>query len=318
MLKTINKTHWLRVTKKNPCPICGKPGWCLISADGKKAICPRIESAIPAGNAGWLHNLSGEIPAITLPIQPERHSLKAPIETLNLAYTRLLSELTLSNTHRDSLLKRGLLQAQISVFNYKSMPESDRDRVIQRLLNQNIPLNGVPGFWVDSFGKWHLSGPHGIAIPIRDIKQRIAGLQIRCDETSSGKYKWLSSADRPNGCSSGIAVHVAKPDPYIQDETWLTEGPLKADIACLKLKRIVLAIPGVACWPKAVPILWQLKTKRVVVALDMDKETNHAVDIYRTQLINRLLTIGFVVYEANWDRNFKGIDDILVTGEVNG
>ena len=111
---------------------------------------------------------------------------------------------------------------------------------------------------------------------------------------------------------------MAKPDPYVQDETWITEGPLKADIACLKLKRIVLAIPGVACWPKAIPILWQLKTKRVVVALDMDKETNHAVDVYRTQLINRLLEIGFVVYEANWDRKFKGIDDLLVTGEING
>ena len=76
------------------------------------------------------------MPAITRPIQPERHSLKAPIEPLNLAYTRLLSELTLSNTHRESLIKRGLLQAQISVLNYKSMPESDRDIVIQRILNR--------------------------------------------------------------------------------------------------------------------------------------------------------------------------------------
>lgn len=49
----------LRVNKNNPCPICGRPDWCLIDEDGSKAICSRISegSKTKAGDAGWLHIL---------------------------------------------------------------------------------------------------------------------------------------------------------------------------------------------------------------------------------------------------------------------
>jgi len=49
----------LRVSKDNPCPICGRPDWCLVAEDGSAAICKRIEegSAKKAGDAGYLHIL---------------------------------------------------------------------------------------------------------------------------------------------------------------------------------------------------------------------------------------------------------------------
>ena len=46
-----------RVTKLDPCPVCAKPDWCLVSADGSTAICARVESSNRAGEAGWLHRL---------------------------------------------------------------------------------------------------------------------------------------------------------------------------------------------------------------------------------------------------------------------
>lgn len=46
-----------RVTKAQPCQICGKPDWCLASTDGSSAICARIESSSRAGEAGWLHRM---------------------------------------------------------------------------------------------------------------------------------------------------------------------------------------------------------------------------------------------------------------------
>jgi len=48
-----------RVSKQNPCPVCGKPDWCLIAEDGSAAICQRITegSAKRCGDAGWLHIL---------------------------------------------------------------------------------------------------------------------------------------------------------------------------------------------------------------------------------------------------------------------
>ena len=45
---------WQRVSKRRPCPICGKPDWCLVGTDGG-AICARVESPHSQGEAGWYH-----------------------------------------------------------------------------------------------------------------------------------------------------------------------------------------------------------------------------------------------------------------------
>lgn len=54
-----NTTHWLRVNRSRRCPICAHADWCLISANGTAAICPRVPSDKQIGNAGWLHRLDG-------------------------------------------------------------------------------------------------------------------------------------------------------------------------------------------------------------------------------------------------------------------
>lgn len=48
-----------RVNREDPCPVCGKPDWCLVTRDGTAAICARVQSDKPAGTkgAGWLHRL---------------------------------------------------------------------------------------------------------------------------------------------------------------------------------------------------------------------------------------------------------------------
>lgn len=48
----------IRVTRKTPCPICGRPDWCGISEDGAIAICMRIASTHPAKNGGWVHKVA--------------------------------------------------------------------------------------------------------------------------------------------------------------------------------------------------------------------------------------------------------------------
>ena len=55
-----------RDNRQRPCPVCGRPDWCLISEDGSAAICPRISegSAAECGEAGWLH-VFGDRPADT-------------------------------------------------------------------------------------------------------------------------------------------------------------------------------------------------------------------------------------------------------------
>jgi hypothetical protein len=57
-----DRRKWNKVSRGNPCPVCGKPDWCLTTgpADSPDAvICARIESEKRIGTkgAGWLHRL---------------------------------------------------------------------------------------------------------------------------------------------------------------------------------------------------------------------------------------------------------------------
>jgi len=49
------------VSRRVPCPICAGSDWCLVSKEGGSdpvsAVCPRTESPIRLGEAGWLHKL---------------------------------------------------------------------------------------------------------------------------------------------------------------------------------------------------------------------------------------------------------------------
>jgi hypothetical protein len=65
----------VRVSRLNPCPVCGKSDWCLVAADQTVCICPRIESTRRAGDAGYLHVLverkpgaSGGVRRVAIPM----------------------------------------------------------------------------------------------------------------------------------------------------------------------------------------------------------------------------------------------------------
>lgn len=314
MTATALSHKWLRVNKQNPCQICGKPDWCLISDDGKAAICARIESDKPAGNkgAGWLHQLDNNIP---LPPQRPRteakQSPRAMSDVLHTAYESLLSKLTLSAPHRDNLHNRGLTDAEINRLGYKTLPATGRHDVVKNLQSKGIELAGIPGFWLD-VNQWQLAGAVGIVIPVRDTNKRIIGLQIRCDQVRDARYKWLSTKNYPEGCSPGAPIHVT--GVLSQGEIWITEGALKADIAALKLGRLVLAVAGVGNWVGVIPVLRELKPSRVIIAFDMDKNINHAVRLHTEALIMCLLKGGIRTFEADWNQEAKGIDDFLTRG----
>jgi hypothetical protein len=55
----VTSSNFIRVTRRDPCPVCGKPDWCLRKPDNSAAICTRVESQKRVGKqdfAGFLHS----------------------------------------------------------------------------------------------------------------------------------------------------------------------------------------------------------------------------------------------------------------------
>ena len=61
--------RWIRVTKRDVCPMCGRPDWCMLSPDRAVCLCMRSESAWSAKQGGWYHKLTADMPK---PIPPPR------------------------------------------------------------------------------------------------------------------------------------------------------------------------------------------------------------------------------------------------------
>ena len=58
----MSEWRWIRVTRKEPCPVCGHDSYCTICPDLKLVLCMRESSDRPSKNqmGGWLHPLNGE------------------------------------------------------------------------------------------------------------------------------------------------------------------------------------------------------------------------------------------------------------------
>lgn len=70
--------QWIRVSTKEPCPICGKPDFCGVSADRTVAVCMRTQSDRETKNGGWLHRIRDRPPMPTRPLPPPDDSRLAP------------------------------------------------------------------------------------------------------------------------------------------------------------------------------------------------------------------------------------------------
>lgn len=57
------RTKLMRVSRRRPCPICGKHHWCSVAADGSFAICMREQRGAVrrTRNGGWLHRFGDSI-----------------------------------------------------------------------------------------------------------------------------------------------------------------------------------------------------------------------------------------------------------------
>ncbi len=159
---------------------------------------------------------------------------KADIDRLDFCYRALLDELELDTPHKWNLLERGLSEEAIQENLYKSVPVDTYNILVDKLLEKDCDLIGVPGFFTDINGEIRVNIHNhmcGFFVPVFNEKRQIQGMQIRLDTMDTKrKYVWFSSAERINGCSSKSPVQISG-DVFGSNAVYVTEGALKGQIA---------------------------------------------------------------------------------------
>ena len=240
----------------------------------------------------------------------------AALQQRHAAYSNMLDHLTLLDRHGENLLERGLSEERIRENGYKSMPETERGRrlIADLLRSCGHELSGLPGFRT-YYGEWTLSGPNGFLIPVRNKDGLIQGLKIRLDDADAPnrKYRWLSSRGLPNGTRSYSWVHVT--GGRSRKRAFLTEGPLKGDVASfLANDELFLCIGGVNALHGLTDTIRALGVRAVVEAMDMDQMTNPNVRKAVLAMRREVQKIPGIRYSKyTWNPAYKGVDDYLLS-----
>lgn len=100
-------------------------------------------------------------------------------------------------------------------------------------------------------------------------KGRIQGLQIRRDNVSRRKFRWVSSIGKPDGCKAEGWVHIAG---SMRPTVILIEGPMKADIVHFLTGQTVIAVAGVNSLSQLESVLNNIRERgvtKIMTAFDM-------------------------------------------------
>lgn len=252
-------------------------------------------------------------------------SLAEP-ERLDSVYRMMLKLLKLNSEHRLNLENRGLSSSAIINKQYKSVPDDDMmTKIPTKIIKSGLKLDGVPGFYKKD-GRWTINNLYkGYFIPFKNYNNQITSLQIRLDDSEKRKYIAFSSIGLDSGSKTKIEPHLV--GKISRNCIYLTEGALKADIACFLSYKIYrrfnsfLAIPGVSNISMLEEVLQHLKSlgvTKVYDAFDMDKEGNETVSLNNNvkNCVNKVKSLvekqGLEWCTVRWSHE-KGIDDYLLS-----
>ena len=296
------------------CPKCGFSGGIfdlyayyahVPRKDVYKALCARL------GTERGSNGSSGYTPPAP-PIVEVNESPLIDIEARHATYSALLSKLSLAQDHRENLRNRGLTDEEIDKLGYKTTPIAGMSMIAKQLRSNGYYLAVVPGFFRKQDGEWtFIHEARGILIPVRNHNGLIQGLQIRRDNTEKRKFRWVSSADRNDGCKAEGWTHVAG---EVATQVILTEGPMKADVINALTGITVIAVPGVNALTQLRATLEVLKgegVQNIKTAFDMDFSTNHHVQNGFNNLLVLLDEMNFKFGTYLWDSRYKGLDDYI-------
>ncbi len=234
------------------------------------------------------------------PPRPVLHTIVGDAVRVDQGLRAWLRRLPLSAAHATQLRARGFSAEALRRYRtHRPGPAPDA-------------VAGAPGFFQSPSGAWWAHGPAGLLVPVLGPDGRVVGAQIRVDQDGA-RYRWLSSGGLPSGVASGSPCHVARGQG---DTLWITEGPLKADLARDRMGVTVLGLAGVSTWRKAWRLAVSLRARTVVIAFDQDPDpaTRATVTAQAAALAHACAEAGVVTHRATWAGPWKGLDDALRAG----
>ncbi len=284
------------------------------------------------GKDGYERGLSKSRAERAKASEKSKASHKASVYNLNKTYRAFLELCVLKEKHVRELTspKRGLNETQIRAFGFKSAPTEFKEHrhIVKELLKQNCVLKGVPGFFVDTKGKWNFAffdNCEGIMTPVINLEKQVVGLQLRLDvpfvDPDTGKetrFIWFSTPYKKNGTGSGSPVHITNRKKV--EKIYLTEGPIKAKIASSYSGKTFAAIAGVNCQTELKKFLQDVKARgceTIIDCFDMDYKYNPYVRKARKKLCDLVKNIGLQYVILQWNEHYKGIDDVLIQNKEN-
>lgn len=222
-------------------------------------------------------------------------------EQRNAVYSSFLRLLKLTSAHRSALHDRGLTDQEIERMQFRSTPMFGRIQIAQKLINQGLSLEGVPGFFKlsttdESTGEvheeWSVYCPDpGYYVPIRNQEGQIVAMQIRLNKptTDKAKYRFFTSGRETlaGGQSAVSEVHVemcSQPPRFVV----VTEGPIKGYVSRALYQRLynrddlaLLCVVGTSNFGKVKSLMeWMMRQYPVeyfIEMYDLDKFTNQYV-----------------------------------------
>ena len=237
----------------------------------------------------------------------------ASVEERDEVYSFALSILDLRPDAKRDLQRRGLSDAAIAVWRFRSVPRlgAEHQRFMAQVKDRfDEPLlRRCPGFF-DKNARvtfWSAQGARdGYIVPYADEIGRLTGWQ---QKRLGGGYLSPAAAQL-----DGVYGVAGRPAPGC--DLYVTEGGTKAIVSNELAGLLVFAVAGQALKPAHIDVIKQLNPERVIVCLD--REDNVNTDRARRRWNECLAIEGLPTFDGVWEGSDvggpKGLDDLVLTG----
>ena len=277
-----------------------------------------------------LQNPNVRCDEIPFEVGEAKNSSLRPLHERSEIYLTFLTLLDLEEKHRRNLLNRGLSEQIIEGNMYRSIPTDPmKKRRVLEELSARFDLAGIPGFHTKN-NRWQMASTKysGILIPVCNRENLIQGLQIRLDEPppkivempdgtkqekKGDRFRWFSTGGAYYKNGTGISSYIHVVGNVSSDTVYLTEGPLKADVASfLSNGKLFIGLTGVQNVRYLAEVIKDLKPRRIVECVDMDCRSNPHVQRAQAKIRSIAMPLCDDYRTFVWPPEQKGIDDFLL------